>query len=218
MKAPARRDSTSTTPPSEGSRRPSSTLAGCSSACVIPSRRSRRNVDCFGLGVATAKRTSGPTRNSGYTPRPEGSAGLRTHGREERSQVQRVQPRAAEGRRTCRTSTAIARPRWFSHSDTRHLRRQHYPKPCSGQWLRAKIERLVRDLDLEIGKPVVDAPDLKGTYDLSLYWVPDPMRPDAGGPTLFAALEEQLGLKLTSKKVTIPVVLVDHTEKVPTGN
>jgi uncharacterized protein (TIGR03435 family) len=87
-----------------------------------------------------------------------------------------------------------------------------------GQWLRAKMERLVRDLDNQVGKPVVDATGLKGTYDLSLYWVPDSMRPDAGEPTIFGALQDQLGLKLESKKVMIPVVVVDHAEKVPTAN
>ncbi|SPE33203.1 conserved exported hypothetical protein [Candidatus Sulfopaludibacter sp. SbA6] len=87
-----------------------------------------------------------------------------------------------------------------------------------GQWLRAKMERLVRDLDFHVGKPVVDATGLKGTYDLSLYWVPDSMRPDAGEPTIFGALQNQLGLKLESKKVMIPVVVVDHAEKVPTEN
>jgi len=35
------------------------------------------------------------------------------------------------------------------------------------------MERLVRDLDNQAGKPVVDATGLKGTYDFSLYWVPD---------------------------------------------
>ena len=80
------------------------------------------------------------------------------------------------------------------------------------------MERLVRDLDYQVGAPGVDATDLKGTYDLSLYWVPDSMRPDAGGPTIFGALQNQLGLKLESKKVMIPVVVVDHAAKVPTEN
>jgi uncharacterized protein (TIGR03435 family) len=87
-----------------------------------------------------------------------------------------------------------------------------------GQWLRAKIERVLRDLDSQVGKPVVDATGLSGTYDLSLYWVPDPMRPDAEGPTIFGALQEQLGLKLESRKVMLPVVVVDHAERVPTEN
>jgi len=47
-----------------------------------------------------------------------------------------------------------------------------------GQWLRAKMERLVRDLDNAAGKPVIDATGLTGTYDIALYWVQtrrDPM-------------------------------------------
>ncbi len=87
-----------------------------------------------------------------------------------------------------------------------------------GQWLRAKMERLVRDLDYSAGKPVVDATGLPGVYDFSLYWVTDSAPPDAGGPTLSDALQEQLGLKLQAKKVVIPIVVVDHAERVPTAN
>jgi len=87
-----------------------------------------------------------------------------------------------------------------------------------GQWLRVKIERLVRDLDSQVGAPIVDATGLTGTYDLSLYWVPDPIQPDAAGPTILAALQSQLGLKLESKKVIIPVVVVDYSAKVPVEN
>jgi len=87
-----------------------------------------------------------------------------------------------------------------------------------GQWLRAKIDRLVRDLDNAVDKPVIDATGLTGLYDLALYWVVDPMRPEAGGPTIFSALQDQLGLKLESKKVMLPVVVVDHAERVPTEN
>jgi uncharacterized protein (TIGR03435 family) len=87
-----------------------------------------------------------------------------------------------------------------------------------GQWLRAKLERLVRELDYAVGNPVVDATGLTGMYDLSLYWIPDPMRPDADGPTIFKALQDQLGLRLEAKKVMLPVVIVDHAEKLPTEN
>jgi uncharacterized protein (TIGR03435 family) len=87
-----------------------------------------------------------------------------------------------------------------------------------GQWVRVKMERFVRDIGYHVDRPIVDVTDLKGTYDLSLYWVPDQTRQDAGGPTILGALQDQLGLKLESRKVTIPIVIVDHAEKVPTEN
>jgi uncharacterized protein (TIGR03435 family) len=42
--------------------------------------------------------------------------------------------------------------------------------------------------------------------------------PDDGGPNLLRAVQEQLGLKVESKKTLIDVLVVDHIEKVPTEN
>jgi uncharacterized protein (TIGR03435 family) len=43
--------------------------------------------------------------------------------------------------------------------------------------------------------------------------------PGSGGPTLFTALEKQLGLKLVKgKKVSLDVLVIDHVDKVPTGD
>jgi len=55
-------------------------------------------------------------------------------------------------------------------------------------------------------------------FDFDLKWSPDDRPADTdSGPTLFTALEEQLGLKLVSAKSPETVVVVDHLEK-PTPN
>jgi uncharacterized protein (TIGR03435 family) len=59
---------------------------------------------------------------------------------------------------------------------------------------------------------------LTSTYEIFLYWVPNPDLADAGGPTLFAALQDQLGLRLQPKKVLEPIVVVDHAERISTEN
>lgn len=76
---------------------------------------------------------------------------------------------------------------------------------------------------------VVDATGLHGKYDFALTWTPyDPNdrsgssgsekapSPDSG-PSLFTALEEQLGLKLVSRKGPVQVLVIDHVER-PTPN
>jgi uncharacterized protein (TIGR03435 family) len=41
---------------------------------------------------------------------------------------------------------------------------------------------------------------------------------EAAGPTLFAALKNQLGLRLVGGKEPIDVLVVDHADRVPTPN
>lgn len=70
------------------------------------------------------------------------------------------------------------------------------------------------------GHPVDDATGLKGKYDFTLKWINDRGRPspDDIGPTIFEALQSQLGLKLESKKSIVDFVVIDHMEKTPTEN
>jgi len=77
-----------------------------------------------------------------------------------------------------------------------------------------------RDIDI----PVVDQTGTEGIYTLDLVWTPavrgaatEP--PDlTGGPTLFEALESQLGLKLERKKLFLPAITIDGVERVPSEN
>ena len=64
------------------------------------------------------------------------------------------------------------------------------------------------------GRTVVDKTGLTGNYDIDLKWTPDDQQgtPDAG-PTLFTALEEQLGLKLVPAKGPVETLVIDHVER-----
>jgi uncharacterized protein (TIGR03435 family) len=80
-----------------------------------------------------------------------------------------------------------------------------------------------------LNRTVIDKTGLVGRYDFTLSWTPDESNdpnffpstagqpPDTGGPSIFAALQEQLGLKLEAGKGPVQVIVVDHIEK-PSGN
>lgn len=105
-------------------------------------------------------------------------------------------------------------------------------EPCGGQIVPgrvssrgASISQLVSGLARlmpNVGRLVVDRTGLTGTYDLDLTWTPDqlpsadrnampmPAAPiDPNGPSLFTALQEQLGLKLESARGPVPVLMID---------
>ena len=62
---------------------------------------------------------------------------------------------------------------------------------------------------------------LEGNYDFKLEWTPDPApsAPDgqpvitAVGPSIFSALQEQLGLRLEATKGPVDVLVIDHVDQ-----
>lgn len=81
---------------------------------------------------------------------------------------------------------------------------------------------LAEVLAKEVGRPVVDQTGISGRYELKLKWTPDdsvstvPIESNLP-PSIFTALQEQLGLKLESQKGPVQVLIVDHVE-VPSAN
>jgi uncharacterized protein (TIGR03435 family) len=81
-------------------------------------------------------------------------------------------------------------------------------------------------LSSQVGRVVLDRTALEGRYDLDLEFRPNG-RLEAGpdtadiagdsGPSIFTALQEQLGLKLQAEKAAVEVLVVDRAEH-PTGN
>lgn len=86
------------------------------------------------------------------------------------------------------------------------------------------MKPLVNALTHELGHPVVDRTGLTGYYNFTLKWTPDAgLAPtgaspdDPSAPSIFTALQEQLGLKLENGKAPTPVLVIDHIEK-PSNN
>jgi uncharacterized protein (TIGR03435 family) len=87
------------------------------------------------------------------------------------------------------------------------------------------LSKLADMLSSRAGRPVVDATGLTGSYSFQLYFTPDasPAPSDATsaaaeGPGLFAAVQEQLGLRLEAKTAPLEFLVIDRAEKVPTEN
>jgi uncharacterized protein (TIGR03435 family) len=74
-------------------------------------------------------------------------------------------------------------------------------------------------LNSEVGRPVVDKTGLTGKYDFTLDYVPvaKAATDDSGGPSIFTALQEQLGLKLEPAKAPMDVLVIDAVER-PAAN
>jgi uncharacterized protein (TIGR03435 family) len=87
-----------------------------------------------------------------------------------------------------------------------------------------------RRRDLPADLPVLDMTGLQGFYDLTLDWSPEPRQSgeskadvpvaadNPSGPSLPVAIQEQLGLKLETRRAPVEILVVDHAEKAPSEN
>lgn len=93
-------------------------------------------------------------------------------------------------------------------------------------------EAFAQTLSLFLQRPVVDQTGIGGLFNFELHWTPDETEPQLGGaippsgapaidpagPSLLAALEEQLGLKLVKQRPQIDMFVIDHLQEIPTPN
>jgi uncharacterized protein (TIGR03435 family) len=87
------------------------------------------------------------------------------------------------------------------------------------KWANSPLTNLKFLLAKETGRPVVDNTGLTGKYDFTLEYTPSALAAsdESGRPSIFTALEEQLGLKLVPSKQPVEVLVVDSIEQ-PTEN
>jgi uncharacterized protein (TIGR03435 family) len=80
------------------------------------------------------------------------------------------------------------------------------------------MDQLVTRLSRSLGRTVVNQTRLGGTFDLSLEWKPDTDDSmNLGTASIFSAIQEQLGLRLESRKAPVATLVIDHVER-PTEN
>jgi uncharacterized protein (TIGR03435 family) len=110
------------------------------------------------------------------------------------------------------------------------------PKPCANistgfgsLTLRGMpLTQFTQYLAPSVNRVVIDRTGLDGRYDIDLKWSPEPQAPALGPasaqptgnpdrPSLFTAIQEQLGLKLDSTKGTVEVLVIDTLAR-PTPN
>ena len=93
------------------------------------------------------------------------------------------------------------------------------------------MTQIIQFLSPSVNRVVMDRTGLTGNFDLDLQWTPErlpqpapgtpadqPIRVngtdiDPNGPSIFTALQEQLGLKLDSTKGPVDVLVIDHVEQ-----
>jgi uncharacterized protein (TIGR03435 family) len=79
----------------------------------------------------------------------------------------------------------------------------------------APLAPLLDALSVQLGRPVVDRTGLTGRYSFTIHFAPVQSAADAqpdAAPSLFTALQEQLGLKLESTRAPASILVIDHIE------
>ncbi|HLK63233.1 MAG TPA: TIGR03435 family protein [Bryobacteraceae bacterium] len=84
------------------------------------------------------------------------------------------------------------------------------------------MQTLALLLSRQLGELVLDETRLAGAYEMKLEWTPETSRntpdPPEHGPSIFTAVQEQLGLKLEARRDAVEVLVIDRADQVPVEN
>jgi len=96
----------------------------------------------------------------------------------------------------------------------------HFSSQLGGEPSRLTVAGFLEALDAThiLDRPLVDATGIRGNYDIDLT-APAEVPGNKPDPSeLLGAIEKQLGLKASLKTLSLRVLVVDHLERIPTGN
>ncbi len=79
------------------------------------------------------------------------------------------------------------------------------------------MQRFIATLSTVLGRPVIDKSGVTGLVDIHLEFTPDEVATGAAAdlskPSIFVAIQEQLGLKLQATKAPGDLLVIDHLER-----
>jgi uncharacterized protein (TIGR03435 family) len=81
----------------------------------------------------------------------------------------------------------------------------------------APLDGFAGALSRPAGRPVVNETGIKDNYDIKLQYAPEGAV-NSPLPSIFTALQEQLGLQLVPRKVPVEMVVIERVERVPADN
>jgi uncharacterized protein (TIGR03435 family) len=111
-----------------------------------------------------------------------------------------------------------------------HPRNKSWPYDIDSTHM--SMQMLVTVLSRFLREPILDETGLKGYYVVRLTWAPDTPQPvgnpaeahpplaaaDNTGPSIYRAVQTQLGLQLEHRKQKVDVLVIDHADQVPAEN
>ncbi len=87
---------------------------------------------------------------------------------------------------------------------------------------RGTVTDFASKLSSQVDRTVLDRTGIEGQYSFSIDWVPEGSKPrdniPLSGPSIYAAIEEQLGLRLQPETQEAEILTIDSAEKIPTSN
>lgn len=152
-------------------------------------------------------KTGPKMKESTDAPVPEDSSDSKA------SSQQRQQPQIGPDGFPIQSNVPGGRPSIFSVVGTRGIR-------LNGQ--KQTMHELADRLTTILRSPVSNHTALAPKYDFTLTFAPEELAARSSGadalPDIFTAVQLQLGLKLEAKKGPVDTIVIDHVEKIPTGN
>src|SRR5262249_51639724 len=82
----------------------------------------------------------------------------------------------------------------------------------------ATMAKFADTLSGNLDRPVKDMTQIEGLHSFDLRWYPEGANPDTSAPSIFAAIQEQLGLKLEPAKDSIELLMIESADKEPVSN